>query len=330
MNEPDLQYLMSATPGQLREEYRGILATRAPLLRMRVHGALTGLVMAANVDGGPPNIGAEWALRAHLGTIDKLESLFDQDRDYRAEELLATARNLFENLVWLKLFSHDLDWGTRFYGQFLKQHEEDLQRTIAKMEAEAALFDEADDEEDADMDLAFTGLEADDDVDQRVESALELRERQRVALDMKIRRTFSLFAASARFNGYGLQAHLIRTEHLPRHQAQLDLIRAQMSEFERRVGDPQRVRAAFAWMKWKEAARTVDMLEQYDFLYAYTSRLLHATPMNIITEKQLTPGEDTMLMEYVVVTAIDLLDAMDVFTFPGRVEMLAIHVAEGD
>jgi hypothetical protein len=44
--------------------------------------------------------------------------------------------------------------------------------------------------------------------------------------------------------------------------------------------------------RWKEQAAIAGMSEQYEFIYSFTSRLLHATPVSLTTnQKLLEPGE---------------------------------------
>ncbi len=59
---------------------------------------------------------------------------------------------------------------------------------------------------------------------------------------------------------------------------------------------------------WKARADEVEMTAQYDFLYSYTSKLPHSTPMNLITEKMLSPSETLTMLEYAFVAISDLLD----------------------
>ena len=77
---------------------------------------------------------------------------------------------------------------------------------------------------------------------------------------------------------------------------------------------------------WKDRAVEVGMKAQYEFLYGYTSKLLHSTPMNLITEKELSPSETLTMLEYAFVAISDLLDEIDHFSFPGQVNVLAIEV----
>jgi hypothetical protein len=50
--------------------------------------------------------------------------------------------------------------------------------------------------------------------------------------------------------------------------------------------------------------------------------------MNIITEKELGQGEAVMLLDYAVSSCRDILDAIEVFDFPGRLDVLAIDWRE--
>jgi hypothetical protein len=76
---------------------------------------------------------------------------------------------------------------------------------------------------------------------------------------------------------------------------------------------------------WFDRARDVGMDEQYRFLYSFTSKLLHAIPLNIITDKELYPSEVIMVLDYIVISATDLLKAIEDFTYPGRVAVIEIH-----
>jgi len=75
---------------------------------------------------------------------------------------------------------------------------------------------------------------------------------------------------------------------------------------------------------WKERADEVGLQHQYVFLYGYTSRLLHATPMNLITETTLSDAERMLLLEYIYVATRDALEEIERFDFPGKVGVLVV------
>ena len=56
-------------------------------------------------------------------------------------------------------------------------------------------------------------------------------------------------------------------------------------------------------------AETVDLLAEYEFIYSFTSKLLHATPVSITTDqKNLEPEEIIMFLKYIDVKITDILD----------------------
>jgi hypothetical protein len=144
-----------------------------------------------------------------------------------------------------------------------------------------------------------------------------LERRQREELDRAARRSFSLYAAAATFNGYSYQAHLLKSKEIPRYRAQRELIQQHLSTFEAEVADEQKLKRFLGKWQWRNEAERVGMQQHYDYLYRLSSRLLHATPMNVITEKDLSESERIVLLEYIVVATLDALDAIDAFDFPG-------------
>ncbi len=51
------------------------------------------------------------------------------------------------------------------------------------------------------------------------------------------------------------------------------------------------------------------MKHEYDFIYAYSSRLLHATPASLMTnEKNLEPAEMWVFLKYIRVRLLDVID----------------------
>jgi hypothetical protein len=78
---------------------------------------------------------------------------------------------------------------------------------------------------------------------------------------------------------------------------------------------------------WRDRADEVGMSAQYDFFYSYTSKLLHSTPMNLITEKALSPSETLTMLEYAFVTTSDLLDETERFAFPGQADVVVFDLS---
>lgn len=274
-----------------------------------------------------------WILKAQSGALEKFAVFFSEDRPLGSMELLAMARNIFETLVWLKLFGIDLQFGLVFYARFLDQQNETQVKHIEKIEQEAELFETCSDLDNDALSSALnaalgSGVGAD-----AIESARVQRKSEACILDDQARREFTIYAAAAKFNGYAYQAHLIRTKALPEHREMLSKIKEHMVRFEadRDTLLSGRYRAMANWdvrWNWKERAKEVGLLRQYDFLYGYTSRLLHAMPMNLITESTLSTDERILMLEYLYVAMRDALDEIARFTFPGKIGVVVLTESE--
>jgi hypothetical protein len=159
---------------------------------------------------------AAWVLQAHEGTLDKLKRLYLDLDPQRGVELVALARNLFENLIWLKLFNLDVGYGLLFYRQLLDSQIQSQDEAIAQAEDEIKLFQEADKRDDPDFDRIDQILDdhvADPDLGStKVRAHIDDTMRR---LDQEVGRTFSLYAHQAKFNGYAYQAHLLETKAFP-------------------------------------------------------------------------------------------------------------------
>ena len=70
-----------------------------------------------------------------------------------------------------------------------------------------------------------------------------------------------------------------------------------------------RVRPKGRW-KWNVMAQEVGMSDEYDFIYDYSSRLLHATPASLTTDQPaLEDMEVYILVRYCAVKMRDIISA---------------------
>ncbi len=98
-------------------------------------------------------------------------------------------------------------------------------------------------------------------------------------------------------------------------QEQIDALKAERKEFDSKC--PARIwklltdkknKGRQSW-NWFQQAESVGMQEQYEFIYRYTSSLLHATPSSMFTnQKNLEPAEIRIFLEYVYVSMLDAAD----------------------
>ncbi|GGD79839.1 hypothetical protein [Rhizobium anhuiense] len=317
------------SPTDLSLEFAELVQGRAAHAMAKVNGAIWGVSARERALGELPETSLTWILAAHKGTLEKLPLLLPLDRPPSSLELLSAARNLFENLVWLRLFELGSEWGLRFYGRLLQDEIEDLNGLLSKIETEAELFRELDKEDDAITDAwadALRALPLED--EDQVAAAQAEHQRQCAELDARARRTFSIYAAAAAYNGYGYQAHLLENKEQNRVRRQLAAIEARLEEFSKEIADEVLLKKYLSKFNWREEAKRVGMVAQYDYLYRLTSRLLHSGPMNIVTEKQLSDSEQTILLEYMVIGSTDVLDLIERYDFPGRVNLALFELED--
>jgi hypothetical protein len=225
--------MLLRTSEELLKEIRGLIADREPMIRAIVRGKLFFLSQAFASDQDRQHSPLIWILRAQIGTLDKLKGLFVREGNYETFELLGIARNLFENLVWLRLFSRDPQYGLIFYEELLIQQKQNTEKMIAKVEEEIVLFDEYEKLDIDNFDIAFAALQAADNPGEaEVQQAQETRRALQKELDMRVRRHFVLYAAAAQFNGYGFQSHILREKVLPKHCATLAEIELEIARYD--------------------------------------------------------------------------------------------------
>jgi len=120
-------------------------------------------------------------------------------------------------------------------------------------------------------------------------------------VDDQLALRFALYSDDVVRNGYGFQAHLIETKVLSPVVESADAAKVSY----------EKIKAAWKakvdlfspdlkkW-RWKEMSKVVKMDEEYEFIYSYTSRLLHALPFSLTTnQKNLEDSEVLIFLRYV-------------------------------
>lgn len=135
----------------------------------------------------------------------------------------------------------------------------------------------------------------------------------RLDIDREAARTFSIYADQGMHLGFGYTAHLVRTQALPRAQARQGRAVEALEAFRKWCPADSLALLDRRW-KWDREAQVAQLHDQYDFLYSYTSRPLHATPASVTTDvKDLEPDEIRILLRYVRGALLDALDLTEKF-----------------
>ena len=221
--------------------------------------------------------------------------------------VVAVARYTFEVMVWLRLFTLDRRYGLVYFDQLLATQQRFFQDTLAQLQREVVWFNELEQKETASHKEALKNIDrarAGDGPSQELLSALSAVS---VEIDAEAARRFSIYAQAARTNGYGFQADLVETKELPRARQTLADIAAERDAFESRVAHGIKDLRPDRWL-WRPMAQKVGRADEYDYLYSFASKLLHATPASITTDqKNLEVPEMEMFLKYIDVTIGDVL-----------------------
>ena len=230
--------------------------------------------------------------------------------------VLGLTRYLFEILLWLRAIRANPLRSIEFFVQIYDDQQKHIERYMKRLSDEADFFDELhklDRMPKEVLDLARS--DPTKITPEFVQQAIAAKEEE---VDRQARRRFILYRRAARTNGYSFQAYLIREKALKTAQEQLNQLVEDRANFERRVGEALVTQITVTakgkrlrW-SWKEEADAVGMIDAYDFIYGYTSRLLHATPVSFYTKKKnLDMEEMETFLEFSYVSILDFIEIVE-------------------
>ena len=216
--------------------------------------------------------------------------------------VIAIARYILELSVWLYLFKLDRRYGLVYFDQLLDTQRRYFQDVKAQLEREVVLLKSFGTREKESQEKALEnikGLPAD-----RHLSALKSISD---AIDAEASRRFSIYAKDAQTNGYGFQGYLVQTKAIPQVEQELAAIAFERDRFDATV--PQDVKDLIPrkW-RWRQMAQKVDLTDEYNYIYSFSSTLLHATPASITTNrKNLELAEMQVFLKYIDVKIADVV-----------------------
>lgn len=235
-----------------------------------------------------------WELLAISNAVLKARVLLNE-LTVETVSLLALTRYLFELVVWLKYLQLDARYGVVLAHESFRLQLEHFSKLAAHLRREADLYRRLGAEESGAHEKAIRRMR------EGLLAGAEIGDSLRALsadVDRELAENFALFANDVQWNGYGFQTYLIETKALPSNLEEENKARTTLARFEARWSDV--IGGLRMANKWAKRAETVRMSDEYDFIYSYTSRLLHATPASFLTEeKSLSPLECVTLLRYV-------------------------------
>ncbi len=249
-----------------------------------------------------------WCATAVKDALVRVTLLIEQNFEaINTLGLVAVSRYLFELSVWLKLFEKDSRYGLFYYGQLIDTQRRYYEGTLGQMKREHKILRDCEAKERRELDAQLPAQSTPED---RARVRREIAE----AIDKVAARNFSIYAGEASLDGYGPQANHIQFRAIPEVMNSLNGLAGDQSIFDQSVlphikdlwFDAKGKRRRW---RWNEMAELVGMETEYEYIYAFSSKLLHATPSSISTDQMdLLPDEYIVFMRYVEAKLMDLVE----------------------
>jgi len=252
----------------------------------------------------------DWCNSVFGDSLIKLRLFTENNFNYiESISLISVTRYIFEMSVWLKLLVKDSRYGLVYYALLIKGQREYWTRYQEQVNREV-LFLESMEEEEKELtkkrleEISLMGKNED-----TIKSADTLFEYVKNIIDSKADMRFSIYAEDAKFNGYGFQAALIKENQLKLIESSLIEIAKEKGKFEENTPNDVKdmVIKNIHW-KWDKKAKEADLLDEYSFIYPFTSKLIHAVPTSITTDhKNLEYQEMVLLLRYINMKIKDII-----------------------
>ena len=248
-----------------------------------------------------------WCLAVMGDSLIRVRLLLEQNFQYiETIGIVAVSRYLFELSVWLNLFERDERYGLVYYGQLIETQQKYYVAYQTQLQREVEMLRKFEKKEEQARSLVSKEAGEQSTREARLRAASQM-------IDAEAARKFSLYASQAKWTGYGLQADSVEKNAMPSVKEALDSLSSEQVAFDKNllpaITDLVLQDGKKKHWKWNRMAETVDLLAEYEFIYSFTSKLLHATPVSITTDqKNLEPEEIIMFLKYIDVKITDILD----------------------
>lgn len=253
----------------------------------------------------------DWCNSVFGDSLVKLRIITENNFNYlESFSLISVTRYIFEMSVWLKLLTKDSRYGLVYYSQLLKGQREYWTRTQAHMNKEVTFLEKMESEERELTKKRLEEIRLMGNTEEATKNAESMSEYVQSIIDAKADRIFSIFTKQAKFNGYGLQAALVRKTQIKMTENSLTEIANEKEKFEDKLPDEvkEMVIKNINW-RWDQKAREVDLEDEYNFIYTFTSKLIHAAPTSITTDsKNLEYPEMVLFLRYINTKIKDIVE----------------------
>ncbi len=248
-----------------------------------------------------------WCLSVAGDSLVRLRIFTEQNFNFvETMGIIAVARYIFELSVWLQLFKLDPRYGLVYFNQLLDTQQHYFRSVRAQLAREVSLLKAFGGREKEAREQALKKVSDPSSRDDQKQALLSTVNSLSDEIDAEASRRFSIYAKDAQINGYEFQAYLVETKAVPKVEHALVDIELERKWFEATI--PQDVKDLIPrhW-QWRRMAEMVGLTDEYDYIYSFTSKLLHATPASITTDqKNLEGTELEVFLKYIDVKIADI------------------------
>lgn len=249
-----------------------------------------------------------WRHVVHVDSLIRIRLFSEQNFNYlESMSVLSLTRYLFELMIWLKLIQKDSRYGLIYYDELLLKQLNYYKDLRQHLDCEIAFLKEIAVQESQLLQRRLDEAQSLADSELRIQAFRRLGGDVMSEIDASIARKFTIYGEQAQINGYDFQAHLIDTKVLPGIDNSIKTIENELSLFE--GGLSAEIKKLNKPWRWDQKAKLVGMEGEYKFIYTYTSRLLHATPASLTTDKKnLEPDEMLLFLKYIYIRMLDIIE----------------------
>ncbi len=250
-----------------------------------------------------------WCLSAVGDSLVKLKLFTEQNFNFvESMGVVSVTRYIFELSVWINLFKLDPRFGLVYYSQLLDTTHKYWKDLKEQMKREISLLQKFEKKESEAMSELMEKVKNKTDPEQQKEIALKGRISVSDSIDKQAVRLFSIYTEQAKTNGYGFQAHLVEQKTLPKIKQSIIDIENEKKAFNAFISQDVKELIPERW-QWRQMSQKVGVADEYDFIYTFSSKLLHATPSSITTnQKNLEVSEIVMFLKYINIKIKDIIE----------------------
>lgn len=252
------------------------------------------------------NSADDWRVNIYGDALIRLRIILENNfKTIETIGLVAVTRYIFELTLWLKLIKENVNYALIYRKRLIDTQMRYYEASLSQLKREVALlkaFGEEDNQKTDDAIKKLTALS-----NPTPEEVSSMFSQARDEADAKAARSFSLYTDQAKTNGYGFQAHLVETKAIPQVEHHIHQLQQELDEFDRDVS--ALVSGLLQCSKWDKMAEKAKMTDEYEYIYSYTSKLLHCTPASVTTDqKNLEPEEIAIFLRYIHTKIRDVID----------------------